>query len=493
MSLRQIRLRLHSEPQWVAFVADEFLPDLLQIGLLPHARDFVLGELLFRYWLYRGDCPRSIAGGLSFVDPSLLAFACERVLPVRDARNARSIFEERRNSASPLSAVESFFTARVLSFREANGIVLVVDATQQNAFPVPFQIRPDSNTQHCVTDSRGNVIASWECEAKALWSIFPKHRVQVLMVPDDSGDASILKGGSFGLPFGLAIEFCFESGVDPLRVLATGAIADGRLNAVEACEAKSVLARKMGAQIWFYPGTGVKQEVNGTTFVPLPEEPFDVVLARIKDELGRAGLTELSVTGARDLLNQIRRWTASGSCSPEYARTQTQRCIEVFSKHRNASLESQLLAAKIHLASLHNHAGQPEAAEAIFGMLRKEFSERKSQWCKLLPNEAVSLCDLGRLDDAEMVGREAFSLVDALDIAPEHALELRIQAAGALGGDVLLHKARPISVGTRCMHAAFRSQLTSDWQYACRQTVSMQAQVVSKSTPHEMRMYFLKS
>lgn len=427
--------------EFVSIVPDAWLGFLLQgDSLQPHSKPFAEGELLCRWWLYRGECPACITDGLQFVDPDLVAFVRDQVLPVRDKANEESVFHNRRATGAEITAAETFFTQRVMAFRKAHGIIPVVDARQEQAFPVPFEIRPDEYVQHSITDSRGNVIEAWEHEAAGLWAVLGKHRVAVTMDLGESASTLRLTGGSFALPVGLAIQHRYESGFAPMEVLATGAVVAGCLKAVEGCEAKGRLARKMGARVWFFPGTWAGQGDSNTRAVSLEEGLLSRAFGRVKEVLAEAGFAELTVPGARNLLNRLRQWSASGGCPLEYAISQTSRCIEVLSQNITRLLETELLNARIHLASLYNHEGRADEAQRILESLRAEMGPGSSQLCKILPNEVVSLCDLGRLDDSEMLGRKAHELASNLE-DPAMAVELRIQSAGALGGDALLHKA----------------------------------------------------
>jgi len=56
-------------------------------------------------------------------------------------------------------------------------------------------------------------------------------------------------------------------------------------------------------------------------------------------------------------------------------------------------------------------------------------------------HRVVSLTDMGRLDEAEKLGRKAHKIAGTLDISDDTRAESLVQTTGSLGGEALLHKA----------------------------------------------------
>ncbi len=445
MTFSQVQDYVAAFPEYVCFVPDELLGQLVR-HLPPAEGQFVAGELLFRLWLYRGECPEAITQGLLQLSPEIVSFVRGRVLPVRANAREEGVFCERRNELElakkkPCGA-ENFFTKRVRIFRRAAGVIPVVGGDQKNAFPIPFELQSDSHSERSVTDAWGNGIKIWEEGVRSLWTVVGKHRV---LIPMDLGHAGAdlqLTGGSLALPVGIAVKQHFESGHDPLLVLATGAVVDGRLRRVAGVEAKEVLARKMGVRLWFVPGQEGEDGFGGELRrVSLPEETLEQVLERVHSQLQIEGLAKLDVPRALRLLSRLRCQSATGRYPVEFLIKRAERCLEVFTENNHPILQGDAIPeTQILLAALENHAGRAGRAAEILEAVGKSMANDQRIGLKLIPHKVVSFSDMGRFDDAEMWGRKALEWSLTL---PEDrvGLEARIQASGSLGGDALLQKA----------------------------------------------------
>jgi tetratricopeptide (TPR) repeat protein len=272
--------------------------------------------------------------------------------------------------------------------------------------------------------------------------VLGKHRIVIPMDLRHTGADLQFTGGSLALPVGIAVRHHCESGHDPLLVLSTGAVVDGRLSRVAGCEAKEALARKMGASIWFVPGEGAEEGGGGRTRrINLPEEPLDQVLEGVHSLLQQQGLAKLDVLSALRLLSRLRSSSATGRYPLEFLVQQAERCLKVFREDNHPTLQCDAIPeTQILLAALENHAGRPHRAEEILKSVGDSMANDHRIGLKLIPYRVVSLSDMGRFDDAEMWGRKA--LAWALTLPEDRVgLEARIQASGSLGGDALLQKA----------------------------------------------------
>jgi hypothetical protein len=445
MTFTQIQDRVVAFPEYVCFVPDERLVPLVHHLPAPEV-ELAGGELLFRWWLYRGGCPESIARGLPLLPSELVHFIKEKVLPARENAGEEGVLAERRNALldagrKPCGA-EVFFSKRVKTFRRAAGVIPVVGADRKHAFPIPFELQRDLHSERTVTDARGNGIQAWEEGVRPIWGTVGKHRVHIPMDLGHPGKDLQLAGGSLALPVGIAVRCHCESGHDPLLVLATGAVVDGRLSAVAGCEVKEALAQKMGARFWFAPGHGEEDGGGSATRrVHLPGDPLGSVLENVCARLEAEGLARLDVPGALRLLSRLRSHAATGRHPVEWLIRQAEKCLRVFREDNHPTLQCDAIPeTQILLAALENHAGRAHRAEDILKAVGDAMANDRRIGLKLLPYRVVSLSDMGRFDDAEMWGRKALQWALTL---PENreGLEARIQASGSLGGDALLQKA----------------------------------------------------
>ena len=445
MTFSQIQDRVVQFPEYVCFVPDERLATLI-----PHldgaGAETAAGELLLRLWLYRGGCPRGLEEAADRLAPELLRFLREKVLPARAAAREEEVFSERRQALQqegrkPCGA-ESFFTRRVKVFRRAVGIIPVVGTDQKDAFPIPFELRSDSHSERTVTDVRGNGIPAWEEATRSLWEIVGRHRVAIPLDLGCAGVALQFTGGSLALPVGLAVRYQGESGHDPLLVLATGAVVDGRLRQVAGCEAKGELARKMGARLWLVPGNEAEEDgADSPRRVNLAEEPLSTVLDRVHSLLQDEGLAGLDLPKALRLVVRIQGLAATGRLPTGELIRQAERCLEVFTRDNNPALQYEAVPeTRILLAALENHAGRAHRAAELLEVVAASMADDPRIGLRLLPHRVVSFSDMGRFEDAEMWGRKALEWAEALP-RNRAGLEARIQAAGSLGGDALLQKA----------------------------------------------------
>jgi len=454
--------RVFAFPEFVCFVPDERLGAL--ISHLPTPLAEVSGELLFRLWLYKGVRSGGNELGLANLPKELselLEFVEQKVIPSRAGALEEHVFAQRREELERMGKkqclAEQFFTRRVKAFRRAAGIIPVVSCDQKCAFPVPFEITSDIHLERTVTDARGNSIPVWEDEIRSLWKIVGKHR---LVVPMDLGNAGAdlrLTGGSLALPVALAVRYQCESGHDPLQVLATGAVQDGRLRQVAGCEAKGVLARKMGARLWLFPGNDEEAVgIGAPRRICLPEEDLAVVLNRVHSLLQEEGLAKLDVSKALRLLVSLRLRSATGRFPVKFLIDQVQRCLEVFIQDNNPALQCEAIPeARILLAALENHAGRAGRAAEMLEVVAESAANDRRIGSKIIPYRVVSFTDMGRLDDAEMWGEKALEWAMKLPEDRE-GLEARIQASGSLGGDALLQKAlrkndEKLALRSRCL------------------------------------------
>lgn len=441
----QIQDRVVASPEYVCFVPDERLAQLVP-HLPPSGVEAASGELLFRLWLYRGECPETIEEGLSKLSPDLVRFVREEVLPARADAQEEGVFRERRTglelAKQRACGAEAFFTKRVKTFRRAAGVIPVVSGDRENAFPIPFELQSDLHSERTVTDARGNGIPIWEEGVRSLWKVVGKHRVLIPMDLGHPGADLQFTGGSLALPVGIAVKHHCESGHDPLLVLSTGAVVDGRLRQVAGCEAKEALARKMGARFWFVPGRRGEEDGGGTIRrINLPEDTLDQILEHVHQLLQDEGLAKLDVFRALRLLSRLRSSSATGRYPLEFLIQQAERCLRVFREDNHPTLQCDAIPeTQILLAALENHAGRPGRAEEILKSVGDSMANDQRIGLKLIPHRVVSLSDMGRFDDAEMWGRKALEW--ALNLPEDRVgLEARIQASGSLGGDALLQKA----------------------------------------------------
>lgn len=435
----------------VCFFTDELLLKLVQGPPLPKVHsDRLVGELLFRLWLYAdGDAAVFSDAAVQFIPKPILTLFNDQVLPRRRQCEEVSALKVIL-SQHPEDSVFEWLQERVAVFRAAEGFVAVVDDSG-TAFPVPFRVETPIAAGECFRDSKGRGIENWEKEAAGLWGVIGRHRIILDLDTNQIGGDSALAGGSFALAVLFAARYDGQCAYDPLQVLATGAISEGCVRTVSGVNSKTTLARKMGVRVFVVPsvkslgflGSGKVLGLNPGT---LANEAVDLFHGALEEQ----GLVSLSLGRAMALVPWLLRTSSTGRMPVPQCRSLAIRLMQSFRnlatdpiRAASDEIRGAELSLEVFMASLDNHEGRTEEALARLSKLAKSVeSDRSASLFSAMASHVVSLCDMGQLEKAVKVGEQMLQVVsDNYSDLSREGLELRTRAHGVLGGQGLLQLA----------------------------------------------------
>ncbi|MEY5011284.1 MAG: hypothetical protein RLZZ253_2423, partial [Verrucomicrobiota bacterium] len=332
-----------------------------------------------------------------------------------------------------------YFFARARGILNAHGYIPVVCGS--SASLLPFEIRHRSSDRWRFMDTRGRECCrDWLAGVQPLTELLSDAPYQIhFPVP---GTELPVTGGSLALPIALAAEFG-SRGLDSLCLIATGALGDGGLVAVENCELKREAAIRHGARVFICPEAGLAPcDAIHTVQIPAGT-PWNTVCNSVQQELERLGILKMDALTATSLIHRLVGEGNSGAGNPRHTIPALQnalRALENQPVNDNAGapvhLTKTLRSGRLHLASLFNHAGDPEAARIVLDQLLGEGSP--AERCGIAARNIVALCDLGRFDDARLLAEPMLQLANELNTeSPEQALA-KLEILGAAGGDLFL-------------------------------------------------------
>jgi tetratricopeptide (TPR) repeat protein len=416
-------------------------------------------EVFFRFWLYRGECPAAISeavAALSAKHPDLHNFVVHELRAVRDKGLAADLVDEesafekrakhpgRADRAAESAAIETFLKERVISFREAHGIIPLVLEKNGQAFPVPFQMTIRRlGGAHC-SDIDGDPVAEWNDTLSPVFeALDSREGVKILCKLPETPTTAYVKDNGIALPVALA-SFNLDqfAEISPLDVLATGVVSKGSVFAAPALGPKVDLARKMGAHLWVQIGPcDHGANTPGRVMAVAEGEPLKLVLNQIRTCLAEGGMARASVRHAREIIARHFHLPPSAAASIQEAIHTIRKNIQILVDENNGFLLPSIADGYILLASLHNHAGDAKSAAKVLEDVESLLEGDKVRLCKLYAQKVVAFTDLGNLIEAENLGTKARELAHQLDILVPGQAEALIETTGSLGGEALLHKA----------------------------------------------------
>ncbi len=415
-------------------------------------------EVFFRFWLYRGKCPESITKTVAVLKdqhPGLHGFVLQ-LRAVRDKQisstlvDEESLFEMRSREAaeaagsSASTAIETILKQRVMSFRKAHGIIPLVLQEDGCAFPVPFQMAQRRGDGSSCSDTEGNPVRTWSgILAPVLETLDTSEGVRILCELPDGMDAKGFADKGIALPVALGLyNLDHYAEINPLDVLATGAVSNGGVAAATAVEAKVELSRKMGVHVWVQPSPCDKDANAPHHVLSLASaQPLKQALEAIRANLAESGMARATVRHAREIIARYFHLPPSAAVSIQDAIHVIKKNIDVLAGEDNEFLLPSIADGYILLASLHNHAGDAKSAAKVLDGIEALLKGDKVRLCKLYAQRVVAFTDLGNLKEAENLGRKARAIADKLDILVPGQAEVLVETTGSLGGEALLHKA----------------------------------------------------
>jgi hypothetical protein len=263
----------------------------------------VLGELLCRRWLYRGEEVPAVNTAIEkLIPPALRPAYDELSLTPREKLAAqRELFRSPRfDNDSFEQKAWRYLTERIDFCLDCDGFIPV--AIADSAIALPFKVRNDLAARQ-IFGRDGKPVAGWIAETDRLWqSLGRSFAVQLGCSLGEQADRQVLRGGSFALPILLALARGNE--FPALDVLATGAVAASALQKVGSVDKKYELARRLGARLFVAPEGSRSEALPDTLILPL-NEPIQDCLAKIWTEIRSRGIATTSDPRARALVRSV--------------------------------------------------------------------------------------------------------------------------------------------------------------------------------------------
>ena len=435
------------ESAWI--LSNETLADLLRHAVAHEVHDGLKAEWLFRWWLLRevagsaaGRAARSFREStsgdperLQFFDDLLAAFHLDEAR----SQPALRLYEAGAEIAPPL--MRRYFQWRAERCLDAHGFIPLIAGNHANS--LPFRLEHSRTDRWRFADTDGREVASaWLPAASNLNSVAPDSPWQVHLhgfLPQGLE----LEGNSFCLPLALAAYFRNFGEFDPLSIVATGALENGCLTGVEGCELKREMAVRQSAKIFVCPEAGLARHPEIATLQIPCGTPWEAVRESIQTELMKMGLLRMDRKSAFEFISQLRNEGSSGHGNPQTAIPQMLSAIETLEQSLRdpevkfpQRIRQHLQSARLNLASLHNHAGDPESARQILTQLHAGGSDREK--CESAARLVVSLTDAGRFSEAWLVAEDALSVAEAISQDSDDGRLAKLEIFGAVGCDLLL-------------------------------------------------------
>jgi tetratricopeptide (TPR) repeat protein len=469
-------------------------------------------ELIFRWWIHppvSGMASlKSEIEGLRIFRPGFFVDVQAALGGVSEAKAALSekrtagIWMEERRSLSDTHAWMAPFLARISQFVNSDGFIALVYGDGASR-AVAFRLEHERVESWRFVDATGNQVATdWSHHAAALQECIPDAPYQVHLV----GKLPLvpLCGRSFGLALAVASFFRARPEFDRQALVATGAIENGRLLPVAGCRSKRQMAHRQGARLFVCPKNpeGELEALDGIETLEIEAGTLiEHALETIKGKLEELGLLRVDLRKIPGLIREILARGGTGAGDPQRTIPRLRDLIleiESALKHSsNAAAANRLLgplnSAKLHLASLYNHSGNPkesqrvldellqpprgfaartregqhldviskctEIARRIVALAGRVLNKRLNQprgfaaWtregqhldliskCREAARRIVALADEGQFEEAGLVGERALNFAEQLaSQTNDEAKRARMEVFGALGADLLLQK-----------------------------------------------------
>ena len=438
--------KLEAAPNSVAVLSDCQLALLAsRLPLFPARAALILGEVLFRRWLYEDRSPAEIKGIARTRIPAALNEECEKLAfqrrAVLDQEGLLGAFEPLVHSSQEMgNLIWGFFCQRVRDCLAADGFFPLAVGQDEGAVLVPFQFRALETKAGKVRDKSGRALRKWSSAVASLEKETDCELSIELMIELGSREGNI-DGSSFGLALLIAKERKrgYQMGeFQPLEILASGAFINGRLAEVGKSDAKKDLAWRMDAKLFVSPG--VERTDDSCLYLPVGASIPDCINV-IEAELSKRGLTKLDYHRAMGGLTKLDKQLRKSLITSDEAEAKLRRYESAFRSSSHQAAGDGLKQCILLLAAVANHRGEPlKALSAEDQVSLAELAHGDPLlYTKAIAFQVVSLTDLRSLEKAEQLARGLLSWIDQ-EFRGSHETELRCRmiACGALGGQPLL-------------------------------------------------------
>ena len=429
------------------FVEDRTLASFVQNrALLARAQAEAEAELVARWWVRRS--PKHACSV-----PLLLNQHSEEWQQFL-ADIARDFHEE--ETFGPLRLTEGRPTdtfhwskclrSRLGRFLNAHGFIALT--TGASGCLLPFEVQHAASDQWRFVDMWGvRVVPEWTEVAAELDGQVSRAPYQillngVLLAPVE------LTGESFGLPVALAALFQDIPGFDPSKLVATGAVKDGCLVRVSGCEMKRAAAVRLGARLFVCPACELEPREDIHTLQIPCGATLGAAKTIVEEKLRKMGLLPMDAPRAVELIRNVLAAGDVGPGNPAVSIPLIRNAVTVLSETlsqpgqtRPEKLARHVRDARLHLASLYNHAGDPCAAKQVLEELLLSGGPTGAAtdraFCEASVRLIVSLSDEGRFSEAEDIARNALESTASLSESEETDQRVRMELYGAVGCDLL--------------------------------------------------------
>lgn len=390
-----------------------------------------LGEALFRCWLYQAMPHEELAQQLRAASPEIHAH-CSRP-PRGQARPPASLSEK------DLPVWELALT-RWRTFQAADGLIAIVPAVAEppEALAIPFRLLSGDELPHRVCDLSDARLTQWEVVADELAGIMSE-RYAIRVECHLGSLAAQFEGGSFALPVWLSWA-CREGRLpkfDPHQVFATGAITDGRIEAINGVAAKGVLAQRLGRKLFIAPG---HVDAGESMLALRPGLALRECLGAVSSALLRQGLAPATAIRLLEEVKQLSECVHNGTILLSIADRQLKHLKDAAMRLPVADRFRADCLQKIDIlqSAIDNHEGRA----SIHSDVKVHEIKPPVEQVHARAREVVTLTDLGRLEEAAALGEELLSWSQSeLPCDATDRQRCQMVAAGVLGGQALLARA----------------------------------------------------
>ena len=438
--------KLEAAPGSVAVLSDGQLALLAnRLPLFTPRAAVILGEVLFRRWLYADRSPAEITEIARSKIPAALNDECDKLALQRRAlfeqESLLEAFEPLAHSSQEMeNRIWRFFSQRARDCLLADGFFPLLVGHGEGAVLVPFQFRALEPESAKVRDRTGTALRKWSSAVASLEKDAHCELAIELLIEFGSREVNI-DGASLGLPLLIAKERkrgCQLGEFQPLELLATGELINGRLAEPGTAEAKKDLAWKTGARLFVSPGFG--RATDSCFYLPIGSSIPDCINA-LDAELSRRGLTTLDYHRATRGIGTLEKQLRESQISLDEAEARLRRYESAFRSSPHDAAREGLKQCILLLAAVANHRGEPlEALSAEEQVSLAELAHGDPLlYTKAIAFQVVSLTDLRSLEKAEQLARALLTWIDQeFRGSQETKIRCRMIACGALGGQPLL-------------------------------------------------------
>ncbi len=387
MSLRSLFDICIRFPESVCFLLDSEIANL--IGAKNYLDESISAkiqaEVIFRRWLYRET-------------PSEKNLS-ERLHQISEIRTASDLCKFNPPESDELGIA---LKTKLYNFLDADGIIPVVRRKQ--SFPLSFELIKSQRVE--VIDSHGIKHAKWTESVSSIksddftgWTV-KLHCALPDMIESDQAESFCPCGDSFHLPVFMALRR--ELGhmeFNPLEVIFTGSLSEGRLCKVDGVDAKRAMAGRMGAKLFLAPQQ--PRDSSRVSSLPLHISIQDVE-KKIIEILGEKGLSNLDWRKCCERMKSLDKDVHYGMIPLKTsALPRVERYEAVF--RESEELEDQLLDALMLKSLIYCETGDTVRSIEL-NKECKTIARRKKlheKYYGLAIHHLVNLTDCGKFAEAE--------------------------------------------------------------------------------------------